>query len=278
MTAPGKAILHSLAQEMRLNAAAFIVTIYGDVVAPRGGVLWTGTLIDLCAGVGINESLVRTAVSRLVAADRLEGERIGRRSYYRLRRSALAEFLQAADLLYGPDRPARGWQILHAPDLRPEDARRQRMGHMGGPVFLRPDRGQAPPEGALVFHAEAMSHATPLSAFWDLTALRDGYARFMALFDCLTPDRLSGAEALTARLLLVHAYRFVLLRDPRLPPEHLPADWNAPEARALFCRLYLALTPAAESHVAATCEGADGPLPATTEASEQRRHALIAAT
>lgn len=85
--------------------------------------MWTGTLIELCRCVGTNELLVRTSVSRLVAASRLEGERIGRRSYYRLRSSAVAEFMQAADLLYGPDRPVRGWQILHDTDLRPEDAR-----------------------------------------------------------------------------------------------------------------------------------------------------------
>ena len=65
---------------------------------PRGGVLWTGTLIELCGSAGINESLVRTAVSRLVAAERLAGERIGRRSYYRLAEAARAEFQQAADL------------------------------------------------------------------------------------------------------------------------------------------------------------------------------------
>jgi phenylacetic acid degradation operon negative regulatory protein len=137
--------IRQLADRLRLNAAAFIVTIYGDVVVPRGGVVWTGTLIELCAEVGISETLVRTAVSRLVAAEQLAGERIGRRSFYRLRTSAVQTFMQAADLLYGPDRPAQGWQILHDPALRPEDARRQRMGHMGGPVFIRPDRGQPLP-------------------------------------------------------------------------------------------------------------------------------------
>lgn len=259
-----------------MNAAAFIVTVYGDVVVPRGGVLWTGTLIDLCAQVGINESLVRTAVSRLVAASRLEGERIGRRSYYRLRSSAVAEFMQAADLLYGPDRPARGWQIIHDPDLRPEDALRQRMGHMGGPVFIRPDRGQPLPEGALVFHAEAVT-ARPLSAFWDLSALRDGYGRFMTLFQGIDPRAISDTHALVTRLLLVHGYRMVLLRDPRLPQEHLPADWNGAEARALFRRLYLALTPAAQKHVAVACEGVDGVLPAETQATRRRMEALQSA-
>lgn len=260
----------AIAQELRLNAAAFIVTVYGDVVVPRGGVLWTGTLIDLCARVGINESLVRTAVSRLVAASRLEGERIGRRSYYRLRSSAVAEFMQAAELLYGPDRPPRGWQIIHDPDLRPEDAQRQRMGHMGGPVFIRPDRGQPLPAGALVFHAETVTSDRPLAQFWDLSALQDGYRRFMALFGGVDPTRLGDDGALVTRLLLVHGYRMVLLRDPRLPQEHLPAGWNGAEARDLFRRLYLALTPAAQRHVALACEGDDGLLPAETEATRLR--------
>ena len=276
---PEQAAIESdaIAQELRLNAAAFIVTVYGDVVVPRGGVLWTGTLIDLCARVGINESLVRTAISRLVAASRLEGERIGRRSYYRLRSSALAEFMQAADLLYGPDRPARGWQIIHDPDLRPEDARRQRMGHMGGSVFLRPDRGQPLPEGALVFHAEAVKSDRPLAGFWDLSALHDGYGRFMDLFGAVDPAGMSDEEALVVRLLLVHGYRTVLLRDPRLPEEHLPEGWNGAQARALFRRLYLALTPGAQRHVAVACEGVDGVLPAETAATEQRLKALLAA-
>lgn len=276
MAAPTPDPIDAIAQELRLNAAAFIVTIYGDLVVPRGGVLWTGTLIELCAEVGINESLVRTAVSRLVAGGQLTGERIGRRSYYRLRSSAVATFNEAADLLYGPDRPARGWQILHAPDLKPEDARRQRMGHMSGQVFIRPDRGQPLPTGALVFHAETVTTAEPLAGFWDLSALRDGYDRVMALFSGIEPAALSPGRALVARLLLVHAYRMVLLRDPRLPVEHLPHGWKGAEARTLFRRLYAALTPAAHRHVAALCEGVEGLLPAETEATSRRMAGLQA--
>ena len=274
MTALPPDRIDAIAQELRLNAAAFIVTIYGDLVVPRGGVLWTGTLIELCAEVGINESLVRTAVSRLVAGGQLTGERIGRRSYYRLRSSAVATFNEAADLLYGPDRPAKGWQILHAPDLRPEDARRQRMGHMSGQVFIRPDRGQPLPPGALVFHAETVTAAEPLATFWDLSALRDGYDLFMSVFAGLDPNALAPAKALIARLLMVHAYRMVLLRDPRLPVEHLPPGWKGAEARALFRRLYVALTPAADRHIAIACEGVEGLLPAETEVTERRMAGL----
>jgi phenylacetic acid degradation operon negative regulatory protein len=267
----------AIAAEMRLNAAAFIVTIYGDVVVPRGGVLWTGTLIELCARVGINESLVRTAVSRLVGASQLVGARMGRRSYYRLESSAVVAFMEAAEILYGPDRSVNGWQIIHDPTLKPEDARRRRMGQMDGAVFIRPDRGQPIPPGAVAFRAEAIRPAAPLAGYWDLTALNEGYARFLHLFapvEDAVARGVADAEALILRLLLVHGYRMVLLRDPRLPPEHLPSDWNGAEARRLFRSLYLALTPAAHRHIAAQCEGSEGLFPAETKATTDRLQGL----
>ncbi len=260
-----------------MNAAAFIVTIYGDVVVPRGGVLWTGTLIDLCAQVGISESLVRTAVSRLVGASQLLGTRVGRRNYYSLQASAVESFMEAAQLLYSPDRPASGWQIIHDPSLKPEDARRRRMGKMDGSVFIRPDRGQPIPPGALAFQAQALQPALSLAKFWDLTGLREGYAVFLNAFaplEAQTAPPLLDADALAVRLLLVHAYRTVLLRDPRLPAEHLPNDWNGAEARALFRRLYVGLTPAAHRFVAAHCEGTEGPFPHETEATAYRLMSL----
>ena len=55
-----------------LSAASFVVTLYGDLVAPRGGELWTGNIVETLSTVGIAEPRVRTALSRLVAAGRLE--------------------------------------------------------------------------------------------------------------------------------------------------------------------------------------------------------------
>ncbi|MFH5774153.1 PaaX family transcriptional regulator C-terminal domain-containing protein [Paracoccus sp. NGMCC 1.201697] len=263
---------------LALRSASFIVTVYGDVVVPRGGVLWTGTLIEICKRVGISESLVRTAVSRLVAARRLSGVRAGRRSYYRLDASAQKEFDQAAALLYAPDIPPRGWQILHAPDLAEDEARHLRMGRMGGQVFIRPNRGQPAPSGAVLFHAADPGDPSSLASYWDLSALQAGYRNMLARFEPLDrlADRgaLSDAAALAARLLLVHDYRNVLLRDPRLPVEVLPADWRGHVARELFRTLYTRLTPGAERHIAARFEGIDGALPASTPLSAARLSSL----
>ena len=61
-----------------------------------------------------------------------------------------------------------------------------------------------------------------------------------------------------ARTLLVHAFRAVVLRDPRLPAEALPGDWPEAPARALFARLYGELSPAANSFVAQVFASLDG--------------------
>lgn len=267
----GTDVIAGVLDGLELRAAGFIVTVYGDVVVPRGGSLWTGTLIEVCARVGISETLVRTAVSRLVAAHRLRGERVGRRSFYRLDTSAQQEFDQAAALLYAPEVPATGWQILHAPGLTEEEARHQRMGHMGGAVFIRPDRGQPRPEGAICFHAADPVDLPSLARFWDLSALDARYGDFLLRFGKVAgAAALSDEDALVLRLLLVHTYRGVMLRDPRLPGAALPADWKGHAARALFRTLYRDLSAAAERWIGARFEGMEGLLVPRSPESDRR--------
>jgi len=275
----------ALAGAMPLRAAGFIVTLYGDVVVPRGGEVWIGTVIEACAAVGISETLVRTAVSRLVSAGQLEGWRRGRRSFYRLSDAAQAEFAEASRLIYGPPEgggaPAR-WRFVHLP----EDGAEGRMTQLerAGYARLRPQlavgvaRGAAP-RGLLCFEAEASGALGLMAGFaaqaWDLEPHAAAYRAFLARFAAVEAGALTGTEALAMRLLLVHAWRGVLLRDPRLPPEALPVDWPGHAARALFARLYTALSPAADSLVAARFEGGKGPLPAVNAVLEARA-ALLA--
>ena len=271
-----------LVQSLPLRAAGFIVTLYGDAVVPRGGAVWIGTIIETCATVGISETLVRTAVSRLVASGQLEGWRRGKRSYYRLSDGAGTEFEAAGRLIYGPPE-AWQWRFLHLPadTAEAEMARLERQGYarLRPQLAVGPARGPVP-KGLLAFDGDPHGALDLLPGFaalgWDLAphaqAYRDLIDRFSPL-DGLVPDETAagdGAMAMAARLLLVHAWRGALLRDPRLPAAALPADWPGHAARALFHRLYAALSPAADSHAGRSFEGANGPLPAITPAIEAR--------
>lgn len=257
----------ALARMLDLTAPGFIVTIYGDVVVPRGGVLSMAALIEICAGVGFGENQVRTAVSRLVAGGRLEGDRQGRRSFYRLADAAHDEFGQAAARLYATDPVPRGWMLLTLDDT-PEEVRRAfHLAPVGGACWLAPDQGALPPGARLVLRG----HEGPgLAAFFDLAPVAARYDRLIAGFADLSP---AGEGALILRLLLVHAYRGALLRDPLLPAGQLPEGWSGARARALFRDLYLRLTPGAEVQIAGF-DAIEGPLPARTPESDSRINRL----
>lgn len=267
-TARDDSALARLVEAFPVSAGAFVVTLYGDVVAPRGGEVWMGNVVEACAAVGLAETRVRTAVSRLVAAGRIEGSRLGRRSYYRLTPAAEREFAQAARLIYAPVRPPpmRGWHLVALPAGPDRDAAarlgRLRFGFPQPGLALLPDRGAPlPPLPGHRFAATTRDDLGPLVRHaWPLEPLAARMRRFVEGFAPLEGRRLAPAEAVGLRLLLVHGFREIALSDPLLPPGLLPDAWPGPDARALFARLYLVLSPAADAAIAADFVDRSGPL------------------
>lgn len=255
-------------RDFPISAGSFIVTLYGDVVAPRGGELWTGNIIQTLAMVGIGESRVRTALSRLVAAGRLEGTKAGRRSFYRLTESAEREFDTAARLIYAPASPAPliGWHLVLLPpggrEVHGAALANARFGFVAPQLAILPDRGEPlPPVPGPAFRSTTSdSLAAPLSNAWPLEALEERMRRFLEIFADLDTTEADAATALAIRLLLVHTFREIALSDPRLPAELLPPDWPGDAVRALFARLYADLSETAEAAISATFLNRDGPL------------------
>lgn len=252
-----------------VSAGSFIVTLYGDVVLPRGGEIWMGNIIEACAATGISESRVRTAVSRLTASGRIEGEKVGRKSYYRLTPHAETEFRHAARNIYRRPRaePLKGWHLV----LLPQGPEREAMVHrltrlrfgMAQPhLAILPDRGQPVPDlHGIHFQATTEDDLTELArGAWDLDALAERIERFVDGFAPLEGIECEPKEALGLRLLLVHVFRDIALSDPALPLGMVPDTWRGPEARGLFARLYLALSPAADAAIADTFVNRSGSL------------------
>ena len=271
MQTPRQITVAALVEPGALRAASFIVTLYGDVVEPRGGLLWMGTLVEVCALVGISETRVRTAVSRLVAAGRLEGMREGRRSYYRLARRRGASS--------PPPPPSssprrRGRRVADRRGRGGRGLRRPRGG-----LVIGPDAGAPPGEG-LAFAASWRQGRAALRRFaderWGLAAQAGAYAGFSCPLRAAR-CRASGEDeaSFVARTLLVHAFRAVVLRDPRLPAEALPGDWPEARARALFAALRR-LSPCGRFVRRPGFASLDGPLPAETEATRRRLSDLAA--
>jgi phenylacetic acid degradation operon negative regulatory protein len=104
-----------------------------------------------------------------------------------------------------------------------------------------------------------------VEASWSLERTADSYREFMKTFAPLEAwiggtEKISPADAMLARILLIHHYRRVILRDPLLPASLLPPAWPALEARKFCAGLYQALLPASESWLDAHGESVAGSL------------------
>lgn len=281
-------LVRRFAESRPLRAGSFIVTVYGDAVVPRGGELALSSLIRIVEPFGISETLVRTAVSRLVQEGWLEGTRIGRRSFYRLTPSGAERFADATRRIYhGPPKPWTGeLTLVLVPDAgATREAIRRELrwigfGSLGFGVMFHPapDRealrhALAPSglsENALITTGRAESNGTLLRRLaadaWPLDDLAYRYCGFSALFapvgECLARgDRLALESALALRLLLVHEFRKAVLRDPLLPPELLPTDWPGTAAHDLAAAIYRRVAAPAEHALDALGETSSGPLP-----------------
>ncbi|MCV6610753.1 MAG: phenylacetic acid degradation operon negative regulatory protein PaaX, partial [Amphritea sp.] len=101
---------------------------------------------------------------------------------------------------------------------------------------------------------------------WNLEELSQGYQafldRFRPLLRALEGEiELDPEQCFQLRILMIHHYRRLLLKDPRLPEKLLPADWVGTSARVLCRNIYRKIHEPAEAFLSATQETADGPLP-----------------
>ncbi len=299
------ALVRDARDSNRLRAGSFIITAFGDVVAPRGGTVSLASLIRFLAPFGVNDSQVRTAVSRLSADGWLRGSRRGRNSFYGLTESGARRFAAATRRIYdaGELEWEGRWQVVICPEAGPaREALRRELGWAGFGVlapglFLHPN----PPDGAaeaaldvlglagrvLMIDGRRALAALPATlhlmagSAWALDGLADAYAGFADRYAPLAAI-LGGtgsappvglpqpAAALQARVLLIHDYRRALLRDPLLPSDFLPADWPGRAARRRAQAIYRALAPAAEAGIDLLLDGPDGPLPPPSDAFRQR--------
>ena len=261
MSQPLARIVDQLKREPS-RTGSIVITVFGDAIVPRGGSVWLGTLLQFFEAIDIDGSVVRTAMSRLAADGWLEREKAGRNSFYRLAPSGRRTFEAATRHIYDP--PPSDWsgrfELLLIGKAADRDASREalRNAGFGSPlpgVWVAPSGVEIPEEAAsairLEVSAEDASGRRLLSESWPLDRTAEAYLKFIKAFEPLRAGldrhaRLSELEAFTARILLIHHYRRVVLRDPLLPVALLPRNWPGNAARALCGEIYRAVLPASE--------------------------------
>lgn len=276
-----------------IRSGSLLITVFGDAVAPRGGSIGVSSLARIVEPLGVNDSLVRTSLSRLSAEGWFDRARSGRKSYYRLSAAGQERFDEATGRIYAVDpEPWDGrWRIVLVPgrgDGDGSDELRRELGWLGfgalapstlvhpnpDPVALahllrRVDRSAGGDplllEAAVVAPGPAAS-AGLVDHAWRLDDTAARYRafldRFSPVYDALRADPdLDPRRALLLRVLLVHRYRQAVLRDPRLPPQLLPPDWSGRRAQQLCAATYRLVVGPAETWLDEHAEGEHGPLP-----------------
>jgi phenylacetic acid degradation operon negative regulatory protein len=285
-----------------LRSKSLVMTVMGDAVAPHGGAVWLGSLIELLAPLGVTDRLVRTSVFRLVQEGWLTASREGRRSRYGFDPKSLPRFQRADRRIYAP--PGLHWDgrwtLVIAPngsiegDLR--TAVRKELAWEGfamlGPGLLaHPGADAAGLLEALqrtggagsvfVLSAAGLPEvgSRPLQELvgegWDLTAVAHSYRGFIDQFTPLLAvlreeGEVVPADAFVIRSLLIHAYRRLQLHDPMLPIELLPDPWPGSDAYAVARAVYLKVYAQAELHIDAVLRREDDAAPPADAAFFQR--------
>jgi len=171
-------------------------------------------------------------------------------------------FAPATRRIYAGGPPAWGgdWTVA----LAPPDERGVEAGEAAAlgfvrvatGVYLRPETEGAPPvadsfSGMLVVHGSSAEHPERILSLWPAAGTAAAYRAFVDAYRPLAgaagSEVPAGLDAAAARALLIHDWRRIVLRDPGLPAELLPADWPGEEARRLAAGIYRALVPASEA-------------------------------
>jgi phenylacetic acid degradation operon negative regulatory protein len=241
------------------SARSLLLTVLGEFVLPRSEQVWTQTLIDVLATLGVEEKSARQALARTAAEGLLQSDRSGRRVRWSLSTDGRGLLTDGAARIYGFGAPAAAWDgrwlvlLVSVPESRRQLRHRLRTrlawAGLGSPtpgVWVTPDPAKQDEVARVITELQldevTSSFVGPFGAIgaeqdvvaqaWDLAGIEAAYADFLDTFATATPT--APADVMTAQIHLVHAWRRFPFLDPALPGELLPAEWAGARASELF--------------------------------------------
>ena len=273
-------LIDQLHQGGRLRVWSIAITIFGDAIVPRGGEISLVALQEVMGRMRIEPNAVRTAISRLAKDGWILRRKCGRQSYYRLAPEGMESFEHATRKIYSASAPEWSGRfeglIVSRGDARVSERKLrelERSGY-GSPstgLYLRPVTGfedKKVVEGLSRFTTDDLQIPN-LQMFardvWKLDVLENSYEEFLKRYSHLfeswhAQNTLSPLESLVARVLLIHDWRRLVLKDPWLPQAFLPESWIGHRAREVTRELYELLLAESEKWLEHCEDGETGNL------------------
>lgn len=241
------------------SARSLLLTVLGEFVLPREGQVWTATVVEALAALGVEEKAARQSLARTAAEGVLESTRRGRRTLWSLTRHGRVLLEEGTERIYGFMRSRRAWDgrwlvlTVSIPESQRQLRHRLRtqltwLG-LGSPVsglWISPSAEHAGEvhrvlrdldlehqSFAWVGPATGIGEESRLvEAAWGLDDVEERYLGFLADFEDRRAE--TPADAFVAQVEMVQAWRRFPFLDPDLPGELLDHDWPGPRAAAMF--------------------------------------------
>jgi phenylacetic acid degradation operon negative regulatory protein len=282
-----------------VSANSLILTIFGDSISAHGGTIWLGSLIKLVARLGISQRLVRTSVFRLTENGILQSQQIGRRSFYSLADKGFRQFSSAAERIYRYHQAVWDgeWRLVFTTfkNISAEDKERFQkellwlgFNRLSAAVYAHPTADieevkriirEMGIEDCVATMQAKSTDDQPTKASSNLVkycfnfdAIKVEYQAFIEYFEGILPEAEGTSNTdkdpelcFLLRTILIHKFRHILLHEPELPRELVPADCLSHPTREIAEQLYKLVTANAENHFASIAEGQNGGLPDLSE-------------
>jgi phenylacetic acid degradation operon negative regulatory protein len=256
----GVATGRAVAEDGAVRPQTLMLNLLGRYLLGRSTVVSAGSVIEVFGRAGVGEHAARSTLARMVNRGMLTRQRHGRAMYFGLTAQAEGILHDGEDRIWrsgAVNQDWDGWWTLLGFSL-PESWQRQRhelrsqltwagFGPLFNGLWVAPGRVEVTRLVASLglesrvkaFYAQAIPGtdiARMVQENWDLDAVAARYHGFLARWQ--GPDLPPGRrDPLAVQLLLASDWLQVIRADPRLPVEHLPADWPAAKAESLFVEL-----------------------------------------
>jgi phenylacetic acid degradation operon negative regulatory protein len=256
----GVAAGRAAAEDGAVRPQTLMLNLLGRYLLGRSTVVSAGSVIEVFGRAGVGEHAARSTLARMVNRGMLTRQRHGRAMYFGLTAQAEGILHDGEDRIWrsgAVNQDWDGWWTLLGFSL-PESWQRQRhelrsqltwagFGPLFNGLWVAPGRVEVTRLVASLglesrvkaFYAQAIPGtdiARMVQENWDLDAVAARYHGFLARWQ--GPDLPPGRrDPLAVQLLLASDWLQVIRADPRLPVEHLPADWPAAKAESLFVEL-----------------------------------------
>lgn len=241
------------------SARSYLLTVLGEFALPRDEPVWTATVLGALSRLGVEERAARQALARTSGEGLLASERHGRRVAWTLTDRGKTLLEEGTSRIYGFMREHHGWDgrwlvlTVSIPESQRQLRHRLRtqltwLG-LGSPVsglWVSPDATKSPEVHRVVrdlgLDQQSFGWIGPASGIgeesrlmasaWDLDEVEERYLAFLGTFGDRRAD--SSADAFTAQVEIVQAWRRFPFIDPDLPRELLDHDWPGPRAATVF--------------------------------------------